>query len=182
MGELDPLRGSAALARRSAPDPLDDMSQRDFDDVDGGDTLSLRDEQGRIALTVLKRGDQATPSADDLQMRASVSSDGVFGHFAGVTESIFVSSSDLRGFLVALATLDEERDGGAELTSQSPGDLLFRLSVWHPSRRLVADGSVGALFLVHDKWCRAQVEFCVELDPSTLGQIRQWFNRYRHVV
>jgi len=26
LGELDPLRGSAVLARRSAPDPLDDMS------------------------------------------------------------------------------------------------------------------------------------------------------------
>ena len=154
------------------------MSQRDFDEVDGEGTLTLRDARGRIALTVLERADPKTPGAGELRLRVAVSSSGVLGHFNGLTEGVYVSYLDLLGFLEALATLDEQRDGAAELRSQSPGDLALRISVWHPSRRLVADGCVGALFLVHDRWCRAQVEFGVELDPSTLGQIRKWFHRH----
>lgn len=158
------------------------MSQRRPDETEGEDVLSLQDEQGQITLTVLERGDPATPSAGDLRLLASVSSAGAFGHFRGTSESVYVSLESFRVFLEALASLDSKRNGVAELESQSPGELLFRLGVSSPSRRLVAEGYVGALFFVHDKWCRAQVEFCVDLDPSTLGQIRRWFDRYRHVA
>jgi len=136
-----------------------------------GDRMIITDSQTKLEIrsqrfATIKAGDDEHLSVDLITAR-----------FRGRNESVWIAKSARDRFLSELRAAEGTRRGGALLESMSPEDFSCRIAAQGRAGHFAVSGHVGGAIVDSQSVDVARIPFCIELDPSTLAELVDEFER-----
>lgn len=127
----------------------------------------------RTRLEVRSQQFAITKAGDDVQLSVDV----ITNRFRGRNDSVWIAKSAHDRFLSELRAAEGTRRGGALLESMSPEDFLCRIAAHDRAGHFVVSGHVGGAIVDSQSVDVARIPFRIELDPSTLADLVEEFER-----